>query len=239
MVGKKYLPRADNLKCFSGHVWCLQDTPFRRFAICWSYVVVEKTVIVTKIIVQKMMTLSNQILFRFSASHSHTPGIKNATFAHFMKKTMYLKSGFCQIILFLFQSEPQKRVCTILSIDLWHLKMASILFFPLQYEAQNKQNFLTLTWLVKFVQILALYRPIFRRQILRALELGRNQQDFFFFFYIISNWFFYPGIPATSIFNVMFTDTTKTLVRCPAECFHERILLRIYLKLTDSYCCHY
>ena len=63
-------------------------------------------------------------------------------------------------------------------IDLWHLKMASILFCPLQYVAQNKQHFLTLTWLVKFGQILTFYRPIFRRQTLRALELGRNKQDF-------------------------------------------------------------
>ena len=58
----------------------------------------------------KQKTISTQTLFQFSASRAQILGTtENATFAHFMKKSMHLKTGVlsdCQV-LFLLLNGPQ------------------------------------------------------------------------------------------------------------------------------------
>ena len=116
-------------------------------------------------------------LFQFSAS----PALilrttENATFAHFMKKSMHLKTGFLSDnqVFFLLLNRPQIGTSLLfnrsISIDLWRQKVPTRWFCPLPKKngaiCSAKQTKDCLIWvlLVKREHILAFYRPNFKRQ---------------------------------------------------------------------------
>ena len=143
-----------------------------------------------------------QTLFQFSASSAPILGTtENATFAHFMKKSMHLKTGYLSDyqVLFLFLNRPQ--IETIYSlIDRFMTSEGSYtLILPFtsktgQSVAQNRQNIFFLIWglLVKSGHILAFYRPNFRLQTYRVLQIELNEQECLPFFID-----YYLGIPDT------------------------------------------
>ena len=114
-----------------------------------------------------------QTLFQFSESPSSILGTtENATFAHFIvvRLSSLVLSSECSYTLILpFTSKTGQSV------------------------AQNRQNiFLILVFLVKRGHILSFYRPNFRLQTNRVLEIELNEQECLHLFID-----FYLGIPIT------------------------------------------
>ena len=88
-----------------------------------------------------------QTLFQFSASPAPILGTtENATFAHFMKKSMHLKTGFLSDyqILFLLLNGPQIETSVwfnrSISIDLWRQKVATRWYCSLPLKQGNLQR---------------------------------------------------------------------------------------------------
>ena len=118
-----------------------------------------------------------QTLFQFSATPPPVLGTtENATFAHFMKKSMHLKTGFVldyQVLFLLLiglQIEKSLQFNRSISIDLWRQKVATGWFLPFtsktgQSVAQNRQQIFSWVLLVNRGHSLAFYRSSFRLQL--------------------------------------------------------------------------
>ena len=139
-----YIPKLTTEKRTDGQTRCLKDDHFQQVVQCVEGKSESKKQHTVPNLYQNRRPYQTQTLFQFSASPARILGTtENASFVHFIKKSMHLKTGFLSDyqVLFLLLNGPKIKTSLLfnrsISNNLWRQNVATHWFCPFPLKRGN------------------------------------------------------------------------------------------------------